>query len=95
LVLIDPVHSATTMLAVLLGRRTDPLFDGWAARKQQADTQRRFVVASIESASREALGDGNTALSNALRFAASDIATHGDIQSSTGALLATMGVAIP
>jgi len=95
LVLIDPVNSGSSMLSVLLGKRTDPLFDGWDARKRQADTQRRFVVASIEAAAREAAGGGNKPLADCLGYAASDIAAYGDIQPATTALLSMMGVTTP
>ena len=83
------------MLAVLLGKRTNPLFDGWHARKQSADAQRRFVVALIESAAKEALNGGDRPLADGLTFAAHDIAAYGDIQPATAALLATLGVSTP
>jgi len=95
LVLIDPGTKAAGMLAVLLGKRTNPLFDGWHARKQSADAQRRFVVALIESAAKEALNGGDRPLADGLTFAAHDIAAYGDIQPATAALLATLGVSTP
>lgn len=90
LVLTDP--TAATILKVLVADRTDPMMAAWHdLRAAYLGTQRR-MVAIVDSASKEALSRGDTPVSDALSYAARDIERHGEVQPSTQALLAALGI---
>lgn len=83
-VLFEPTAKATLNA---LTDRTDPAFMGWRRLRDAWFSARTRMVATIETAAREAYSDGQNAVGDALTHAAKDINLYGEVQPSTEALL--------